>query len=457
MPKTEAKILVVDDDIDVLNTARMYLKQQFTLVQIENSPENISLHFDRESFDVVLLDMNFQKGENDGAAGLRWLNKVLEIDPNAIVILITAYGELDLAVKAVKAGATDFIAKPWKNEKLYSTITSALQLRQSKLEIDRLKSTQKTLASEIDQKFENFIGESLPIEKVFSMIEKVAPTDANVLILGENGTGKELAARAVHRNSDRKREVFINVDLGSISETLFESELFGHVRGAFTDAKEDKAGRFELASGGTLFLDEIGNLSLPLQAKLLTVLQQRKVRRVGSSKEIAINIRLVCATNMPLYNMVKEGTFRQDLLYRINTVELKMPSLAERKDDIDLLVKYFMDMYGKKYKKPKMRIDQNTIAKLKRYHWPGNIRELQHAIERAMILADGNKLTPDDFLLQTTKSVTSEEDDILNISEMEKRLILKALDKHNGNVTRAAKDLGLDRLALYRRLQKYGL
>ncbi len=457
MPKTEAKILVVDDDIDVLNTARMYLKQQFTLVQIENNPENIALHFDRESYDVVLLDMNFQKGENDGAAGLKWLNTVLEIDPNAIVILITAYGELDLAVKAVKAGATDFIAKPWKNEKLYGTITSALQLRQSKLEIDRLKNTQKTLASDIDQKFENFIGESLPIKKVFSMIEKVAPTDANVLILGENGTGKELAARALHRNSERKREVFINVDLGSISETLFESELFGHVRGAFTDAKEDKPGRFELASGGTLFLDEIGNLSLPLQAKLLTALQQRTVRRVGSGKEIPVDIRLVCATNMPLYDMVQEGTFRQDLLYRINTVEVKMPALAERKDDMDLLVKYFMDMYGKKYKKPKMRIDQNTIAKLKRYHWPGNIRELQHAIERAMILADGNKLTPDDFLLQTSKSVSSAEDDILDISEMEKRLILKALDKHNGNVTRAAKDLGLDRLALYRRLQKYGL
>ncbi|MCE7995710.1 MAG: sigma-54-dependent Fis family transcriptional regulator [Roseivirga sp.] len=457
MPKTEAKILVVDDDIDVLNTARMYLKQQFTLVQIENNPENIALHFDRESFDVVLLDMNFQKGENDGAAGLRWLNAVLEIDPNTIVILITAYGELDLAVKAVKAGATDFIAKPWKNEKLYGTITSALQLRQSKLEIDRLKNTQKTLANDIDQKFENFIGESLPIQKVFSMIEKVAPTDANVLVLGENGTGKELAARALHRNSERKREVFINVDLGSISETLFESELFGHVRGAFTDAKEDKPGRFELASGGTLFLDEIGNLSLPLQAKLLTVLQQRTVRRVGSGKEIPIDIRLVCATNMPLYDMVQEGTFRQDLLYRINTVELKMPALAERKDDMDLLVKYFMDIYGKKYKKPKMRIDQNTIAKLKRYHWPGNIRELQHAIERAMILADGNKLTPDDFLLQTTKSVSTDDDDILDISEMEKRLILKALDKHNGNVTRAAKDLGLDRLALYRRLQKYGL
>ncbi len=457
MAKTEAKILVVDDDIDVLNTARMYLKQQFTLVQIENNPELIPQHFDRENFDVVLLDMNFKKGENDGKDGLKWLNQILNIDPNTIVILITAYGELDLAVKAVKAGATDFISKPWKNEKLFGTIQSALQLRQSKLEVDRLKNTQKTLVDQIDQKFGDFIGESLPIQKVFGLIEKVGPTDANVLILGENGTGKELAARALHRQSERNNEVFINVDLGSISETLFESELFGHVKGAFTDAKEDKPGRFELASGGTLFLDEIGNLSLPLQAKLLTVLQQRKVSRVGSGKETPIDIRLVCATNMPLYDMVKEGSFRQDLLYRINTVEIRMPSLSERKDDIDLLVKHFMELYGKKYKKDKMRIDQNTLSKLKRYDWPGNIRELQHAIERAIILCEGNKLTPEDFLLSTSRGNTTDEEDILNLSEMEKRLILKALDKHNGNVTRAAKELGIDRLALYRRLQKYGL
>ena len=457
MSKTEAKILVVDDDIDVLNTARMYLKQQFTLVQIENNPEQIPDHFEREAFDVVLLDMNFKKGDNEGEEGLKWLNRILTIDPNAIVILITAYGEFDLAVKAVKSGATDFLPKPWKNEKLFGTIQSALQLRQSKLEVDRLKSTQKTLINEIDQKFENFIGESLPIKKVFSLIEKVGPTEANVLILGENGTGKELAARALHRQSDRKDKVFINVDLGSISGNLFESELFGHVRGAFTDAKEDKPGRFELATGGTLFLDEIGNLSLPLQAKLLTVLQQRKVSRVGSSKEISLDIRLVCATNMPLYEMVKEGTFRQDLLYRINTVEVRMPALAERTEDIDLLVQHFMQLYGKKYQKPKMRIDQNTIGKLKKYHWPGNIRELQHAIERAIILSDGNKLTSEDFVLQPNRNNKRLEEDILDLSEMEKRLILKALDKNNGNVTRAAKDLGIDRLALYRRLQKYGL
>ncbi|OEK04179.1 sigma-54-dependent transcriptional regulator [Roseivirga misakiensis] len=457
MAKTEAKILVVDDDVDILNTARMYLKQQFTLVQIENTPENIPLHFDRESFDIVLLDMNFRKGENDGSDGLKWLNVILNLDPNAIVILITAYGEFDLAVKAIKAGATDFITKPWKNEKLFGTITSALKLRQSKLEVDKLKTTQKTISDDIDQKFENFLGESEPMLRVFSLLKKVGPTDANVLILGENGTGKELAARALHRQSSRSNEVFISVDLGAISETLFESELFGHAKGAFTDAKEDKPGRFEVASGGTLFLDEIGNLSMPLQAKLLSVLQKRKVSRVGSNKEVSIDIRLVCATNMPLYDMVKEGTFRQDLLYRINTVELRVPSLAERKDDMELLVKHFMNMYGKKYKKPNMRIDAATLNKLKRYNWPGNIRELQHAIERAIILSEENKLTTNDFLLQTSSQSESSADETLNLTEMEKRLILKALDKNNGNVTRAAKELGLDRLALYRRLQKYGL
>ena len=457
MAKTEAKILVVDDDIDVLNSARLFLKQQFTLVQIENDPGNIPLHFDREPFDVVLLDMNFRKGENDGSDGLHWLNRVLEIDPNTIVILITAYGEFELAVEAIKSGATDFITKPWKNEKLFATITSALQLRKSKLEVDRLKNTQKTLEGDIDQQYENFLGESEPMQRVFSMIEKVGPTDATVLILGENGTGKGVAARAMHKRSSRANEVFINVDLGSISETLFESELFGHVKGAFTDAKEDKPGRFELASGGTLFLDEVGNLSLPLQAKLLTVLQNRTVSRVGSSKEIPVDIRLICATNMPLYEMVKEGKFRQDLLYRMNTVELRMPSLAERTDDLYLLINHFMQTFGKKYNKDKMRIDTATINKLKKYPWPGNIRELEHSIERAIILADGNKLSSQDFLLNTSRASSQEEDDILNLSEMEKRLILKALDKHNGNVTRAAKELGIDRLALYRRLQKYGL
>ncbi|MCO6357136.1 sigma-54-dependent transcriptional regulator [Roseivirga pacifica] len=457
MAKIEAKILVVDDDIDVLNTARIYLKQQFSLVQIENDPQNIPLHFERDSFDVVLLDMNFRKGENDGSDGLFWLNKILEIDPNAIVILVTAYGEFDLAVQAIKAGGTDFITKPWKNEKLYGTITSALQLRKSKLEVDRLKNTQKTLETDIDSKYENFLGDSPAMQQVFSLIDKVAPTDATVLILGENGTGKELAARALHKRSNRVSKVFIKVDLGSISETLFESELFGHVKGAFTDAKEDKPGRFELASGGTLFLDEIGNLSLPLQAKLLSVLQQRKVSRVGSNKEIPIDIRLVCATNMPLYEMVDSGKFRQDLLYRINTVELNMPSLSERTEDIEILAAHFINVFGKKYNKDKVRIDAATMAKLKKYSWPGNIRELEHAIERAIILADGNKLSTQDFLLNTSKVTESSDSEIMNLSEMEKRLILKALDKHQGNVTRAAKELGIDRLALYRRMQKYGL
>ena len=457
MKKTEANLLIVDDDIDVLNTARIYLKQQFSNVQIENDPQNIPSHLEKEVFDIILLDMNFRKGENDGLEGLKWLNYILKTDPKAVVILITAYGELELAVRAIKAGATDFITKPWQNEKLFGTIQSALRLRKSKLETDQLKHTQKTLLKDSHLPYEHFIGKSLPMQKTFDLIQRVAPTDANILILGENGTGKELAARALHRQSNRNKEVFIHVDLGSISETLFESELFGHVRGAFTDAKEDKPGRFEMASGGTIFLDEIGNLSLPLQAKLLTVIQQRKVSRVGAVKEIPINVRLVGATNMPLYEMVQEGTFRQDLLYRINTVEIRMPSLRERKDDIPLIARHFIDLYSKKYQKKNIKTDTRTINELKRHHWPGNVRELQHAIERAIILSDGNRLTIHDFALKNNPSQKKESDYGLNLTEMEKRHIIKALELHQGNVTRAARELGIERLALYRRLQKYGL
>jgi DNA-binding NtrC family response regulator len=456
MPKVEAKILIVDDDIDVLHSARLFLKKQFTLVQIESDPSLIPVHFERESYDVVLLDMNFSKGQNDGSDGLEWLNKILQIDPFTIVILITAYGEFELAVEAIKIGGTDFITKPWKNEKLYATINSALALRKSKLEVDRLQQTQKTITDDLYQPYGRLLGKSDPMQHVFNLFDKVGPTEASVLLLGENGTGKGLAARALHQLSERKDQPFIHVDLGAISETLFESELFGHVKGAFTDAKEDKAGRFELASGGTLFLDEIGNLSLPLQAKLLTVLQNREVSRVGSNKTIPIDIRLLCATNMPVYEMVKEGRFRQDLLYRINTVEIRMPSLMERKEDIPLLVDHFIQTFGSKYNK-KVRIDTSTVNRLKKHLWPGNIRELEHAVERAIILSESSKLSSEDFLLQTRNKKTGSAEEILNLSEMEKRLILKALEKNNGNVTRAAKDLGIDRLALYRRLQKYGL
>ena len=448
-------ILIIDDDRDVLETARMFLKQEFTNVQIEEKPERIPELLGRQDYDVILLDMNFNKGLNDGEEGFQWLEQILSIDPQAVVILITAYGEVDLAVKAMKKGATDFVLKPWKNQKLMATILSALQLRISRKELEKVKLTQEKLSSDIDVPYLDFVGESPAFQRVRDLIDRVAKTDADVLILGENGTGKELVARAIHRQSLRKNKVFITVDLGGITETLFESELFGHVKGAFTDAKNDKPGRFEIATGGTLFLDEIGNLSLPLQSKLLTVLQHRKIQRVGSHKEIPVDFRLICATNMPLYDMIYDKQFRQDLLYRINTVEIRVPPLRERLDDLPLLVSHFLQHYGKKYKRHGIKVDKSIFTKLKKYHWPGNIRELQHAIERAVILSDGKVINSPDLLINSTpeRGITSERG--LTMDEMEKRYIIQSLDDNEGNVSKTAQALGMTRTALYRRMKKY--
>lgn len=454
---TEANILIVDDDRDVLETARMFLKQEFSQVVIEENPENIIPKLQQQDFDVILLDMNFSKGINDGVEGFQWLGKILRTDPQAVVILITAYGEVDIAVKAMKSGATDFILKPWKNQKLLGTIMSAIQLRHSRKELEKVKLTQEKLSNDLDIGFTDFVGNSTAIQRVHELIDRVAGTDADVLILGENGTGKELVARAIHRQSQRKDSVFISVDLGGITESLFESELFGHVKGAFTDAKQDKPGRFEIASGGTLFLDEIGNLSLPLQSKLLTVLQQRKIQRVGSNKEINVDFRLICATNMPLYDMIYEKKFRQDLLYRINTVEIRVPPLRERQDDIDVLVPHFLEVYGRKYKRSGIRIDKSIFAKLKKYPWPGNIRELQHAIERAVILTEGKVIHSADLLINSIPAKSQETTHHMTMDEMEKLFILESLDNHEGNVSKTARTLGMTRTALYRRMKKYKL
>lgn len=451
-----SRILIVDDDIDVLETARMFLKQEFSHVQITTNPDDIPSLFKSADFDVILLDMNFKKGVNDGAEGFYWLDRILAMDPQAVVILITAYGEVDLAVRAMKKGAADFILKPWKNQKLLGTVLAALQLRQSKVEVEKLKETQAKLSDDMGFRYTDFIGTSPAIQRVHELIDRVAATDADVLILGENGTGKELVARAIHKKSTRGNHVFISVDLGAITETLFESELFGHVKGAFTDAKQDKAGRFEIASGGTIFLDEIGNLSLPLQSKLLTVLQNRKVQRVGSGKEITIDARLICATNMPLHEMVYEKKFRQDLLYRINTVEIRVPSLRERIEDIPLLAEHFLQQYGKKYKRPGMKIDKNVIAKMKKYSWPGNIRELQHAIERAVILNEGNTIQSADLLLSGAKP-PEKNNAPMTMDEMEKNFIQQSLEANENNVSLTARTLGLTRTALYRRMKKHGL
>ena len=458
------KILIVDDNEDVLRAAKLYLKRHFLQVDVEKDPENIPDLLNNEVYDVILLDMNFTKDVSSGHEGFYWLDKILEIDPSAVVVLITAYGGVDTAVKAIKEGATDFVLKPWENEKLLATISSALKLRESRLELNQLKDKHKQLNTDINSKFSDIIGKSASMLKIFETIELVAKTDANVLILGENGTGKELIARALHRQSSRSEEIFMTVDLGAVSETLFESELFGHKKGAFTDAKEDRAGRFETASGGTIFLDEIGNLSLPLQAKLLTVIQSRKVTRVGSNKTVPIDIRLICATNMNLYEMIKENKFRQDLLYRVNTIEINLPPLRERIDDIPLLAEHYFNHYVKKYNKQVRTISPALIKRMQKYHWPGNIRELQHAMERAVIMSQGSVLEAEQFLFsgssqQQKQDKGSEELSLENydLEKVEKILIRKVLQKHNGNISKAASELGLTRSSLYRRLEKYEL
>jgi DNA-binding NtrC family response regulator len=411
-----------------------------------------------ENFDLILLDMNFTKDAISGQEGFDWLNKILEIDPDAVVVFITAYGDAEKAVKAIKAGATDFVLKPWQNEKLLATVNSAIKLRQSKREAGDLKEKQKEINEIQDQPFHEFIGESPEMKEVFKTINKVGQTDANVLILGENGTGKELVARALHRNSKRKDEVIISVDLGSIHENLFESELFGHVKGAFTDAKKDKSGRFELANKGTLFLDEIGNLSIPMQAKLLTTIERKEVTRVGSNSTKSIDVRLICATNNDIHKMVANEEFRQDLLYRINTVEIHLPPLRERTGDIPLIADHFLKQYAKKYKKQIKKISSEGIKKLNQHTWPGNVRELQHALERAVIMCDSDVLEADDFLLSPVGENKDElQLETYDLETIEKNVIKKVLKQNQGNVTKAAEQLGLTRTSLYRRMEKYDL
>ena len=458
MTKTNAKILIIDDDKDVLLAAKLFLRQHFTIVHTEEKPNNIPDLMRNENYDIFLLDMNFSKDATSGEEGFIWLNKILEIDPAAVVIFITGYGDIELAVQGIKEGAANFILKPWDNKKLLAEITANLQIRESKKELENLKDKQKYLISDADSSFGEIIGSSSAIQKVLSTVQKVSKTDANILLLGENGTGKEMIARAIHRSSLRNNEVFITVDLGAITETLFESEVFGYKKGAFTDAKEDRAGRFEAANRGSIFLDEIGNLSYNLQSKLLSVLQNRKVVRLGSHKEIDIDVRVICATNLPLYQMVEDGQFRQDLLYRVNTVEIQIPPLRERTEDIPALVDHFLEMYASKYKLGTKKLSSAAAKRLKKHNWPGNIRELQHTVERAVIMSEGNTLQAHDFFLSRPihkNALLNSEN--LNIVDTEKFMIRKEIDKHGGNITKAARELGLTRASLYRRIEKYEL
>ena len=450
------KLLIIDDNEDVLFALNLLLEPYAEKIKVTTSPERIAYFMSSYNPDIILLDMNFSKDAISGQEGYFWLERILNTDPDAIVILMTAYSDTDKAVKAIKSGAIDFITKPWEKERLLSTLSSAMKLRNTRTEISSLKQQVAAITSEKDRNHEN-IGESQPMLKIFETIEKLSNTDANILILGENGTGKDLVAKAIYRNSPRANSVFIDLDVGSIPETLFESELFGYEKGAFTDARNEKAGRMEIASGGTLFLDEIGNLSTPMQAKLLTAIEKRKISKLGSTKTIDIDVRLICATNADLHNLVSEGAFRQDLLYRINTIEIHIPPLRERGNDVILLANFFLKRYAQKYKKEIKGLLKDAQKKLLQYTWPGNVRELQHAIERAVILADTNFIRADNFLLQPTTLKKNQDNDSLNLELLEKEAIDKAMKRCNGNISQAADLLGITRYALYRKIEKISL
>jgi len=455
--KEQAKILIVDDDYDVLQSAQLFLKRFFEVVEIESLKDSVLQRVERNDYDVILLDMNFTRSKRDGEEGFYLLNKILAAKQDSVVVMITAYGDIDVAIRAMKEGAFDFILKPWKNQKLLATVTSALEQRKAKLEIERLNLTHQKLFEDSLSVQGEMIGESPAHLECLNIIKKVASTDANVLILGENGTGKELAAKKIHQLSDRSAKAFISIDLGALSESLFESELFGHSKGSFTDAHKDKPGRFELAAGGTIHLDEIGNLSLALQSKLLQVLQNRKITRLGSIREMPVDFRLICSTNKPLYEMVKEGTFREDLIFRINTVEISLPPLRNRSEDIGLLLDHFIKIYRKKYNKPLLTYNSTIVEKLKKYSWPGNIREMKHAVERAVILCDSNQLTFKDFQIKQVESAAENYKNLIKIDDVERDHILRVVEANHGNITKSAKDLGVSRTSLHRRLRKYGI
>ena len=451
------KILIVDDNEDVLFALNLLLEPYTEKIKVATTPDRIEHFMTTFQPDLILLDMNFSRDAISGQEGFESLKQILQIDPQAIVIFMTAYADTDKAVRAIKAGATDFIPKPWEKEKLLATLTSGMRLRQSQREVNILKEQVEALSGQSSPEGD-IIGESPVMQEVFATINKLSSTDANILILGENGTGKDLIARYVYEQSPRKNEIYVPIDLGSIPDTLFESELFGYEKGAFTDARKNKPGRVEVASGGTLFLNEIGNLSLPLQAKLLSVIEQRKSSRLGSTTSYPVDVRLICATNTDLYSAIDDGQFRQDLLYRINTIEIRIPPLRERGNDLFLLADFFLQRYRKKYKKELRGISKEARKTLQLYRWPGNVRELEHAIERAVILSTGTMLTPDDFMLRSPRSSnTVSEKDKYNLERMEKDAINEVMRMCGGNITLAAEMLGITRTSLYRRIEKFGL
>jgi len=451
------KLLIVDDHKQVLKALMQLLEPEFESIKGISNPNQITSNINKEEYDVILLDMNFSAGDNTGNEGLYWLNRILKSDPLAIVVMITAYADVNLSVRAIKEGATDFVVKPWDNNKLITTLQAACKLRQSKIENKKLRDRQKQINKGINKQYGPLIGKSQAMENVLQVMNKVARTDANILVIGENGTGKELIVKEIHNISRRADEVFISIDLGTITETLFESEMFGHTKGSFTDAKEDKTGWFETASGGTLFLDEIGNLSLTMQSKLLTAIQNRLIYKVGSKTPIPFEIRLICATNKNLQEMVSKNLFREDLYYRINTIVIEIPPLRDRDEDIVLLAEHFLKEYANKYEKFYLKFNSKTLDKLMKYNWPGNVRELQHTIEKAVILCDSDILMPEDFIISHSTQPPFLQQKPSTFAEIEKQAMQIALSNNNGNVIKAAKELDIARQTMYNKMQKYNL
>lgn len=456
MMEEKGKILIIDDNEDVLFALNLLLEPYMEKIKVTTQPSRIEHFMTTFHPDVILLDMNFRRDAISGQEGFDCLSRILKTDPQAVVVFMTAYADTEKAVKAIKEGATDFVSKPWEKEKLLATLSSALKLSRSRKEVGKLQT--QMLALKADEHLPKLIGNSPAMQKVKETIFKLSDTDANILVLGENGTGKDLVARMLKHFSPRQDAAFVTIDLGSIPEQLFESELFGYEKGAFTDARKSKPGRMEIASGGTLFLDEIGNLTLPMQAKLLTAIEKRQIVRLGAVEATPIDVRLICATNADLHKRVTEGSFRQDLLYRINTIELRIPPLRERGEDILLLAEHFLAKYNRKYHKEAKGLTREAKNKLLKYTWPGNVRELQHTLERAVILSDNNLLRPNDFLFPTpTERNEEEETQELNLEKLERKAIEQALRASNGNMSRAAELLGITRFALYRKMEKLDL
>lgn len=453
--KKQGSVLIIDDNKDFLEAIRLLLIVCFEKVVVSKNPNLIPRLLEERDYEVVLLDMNFARDQTSGNEGFFWMRKILDSAPNTSVVLITAFGEVELAVRAIKDGATDFIEKSWDEKKILSTIISASKISLAKLEISRIKNKKDHLTEQLFESNKIYRCNSPAMVTIYDMVSKVAKTDANTLILGENGTGKEVIAHEIHYQSDRNQEVFVSVNVSAIPETLFESELFGYAKGAFTDAKKDKAGKFEIAHGGTLFLDEIGDLDLNLQSKLLSAIQNKEVCRLGSHKTISLDVRIICATNRPLYQLADEGLFREDLLYRINSFVIEIPPLRERQKDILPLAKFFLDKFASKYRKPELRLKEDAAEKILKHPWKGNIRELSSVIEKAVILADQPTIGVNDLFLGSTMRTHQQRFDTFDLAENEKRIIIKALERFNGNISETAKNLGVNRATLYNKMKKY--